>query len=246
MINEVFPGIYTIPVPLPENPLKSLNAYLIKGCDRHLLIDTGFNHPDCLRALMQAFQQLDVPVEQLDIFITNLHSDRCGLVGEFPASETRAIWASKEDANTINFLATQPALWHEFMGSWRRHGCDEETILALYANHPGKKYPPAQKTNFTIAKEGDILQYGGYELHVLDVPRHTPDHLALCNPERKFLFGGDLILDKITPHIAHWETMMMHLHPIWIVWTRLISWTLPVRYPVIVPSLVTLSAGLMR
>jgi len=207
MVNEIFPGIYVIPVPLPDNPLKLLNAYLIKGDSRHLLIDTGFNHPDCLQALTRAFQQLKVPVQQLDIFITHLHSDHCGLAGEFPPSETRTIWASKEDAEAINLLATESELWHQFMCSWRQHGCDEETITALQTNHPGKKYAPTQKTNFTLVKEGDTLQYGGYNLQVLDVPGHTPGHLALYIPEKKILFGGDLILQNITPNISYWETM---------------------------------------
>ncbi len=42
MPREVMRNIYRIPVPLPNNPLRELNCYLIRGKDRSLLIDTGF------------------------------------------------------------------------------------------------------------------------------------------------------------------------------------------------------------
>ena len=38
-------GLYRIPVPLPGNPLRELNSYLLRGRERSLLIDTGFRHP---------------------------------------------------------------------------------------------------------------------------------------------------------------------------------------------------------
>ena len=47
MIEEVYKNIFRIEVPLPGTPLKSLNAYCIVGGERALLIDTGFNLPEC-------------------------------------------------------------------------------------------------------------------------------------------------------------------------------------------------------
>ena len=42
MTESILPGLYRIPVPLPGNPLKELNAYLLRGNERSILIDTGF------------------------------------------------------------------------------------------------------------------------------------------------------------------------------------------------------------
>ena len=47
MPEEIAAGIYRIPVPLVGNPLKELNAYLLKGEDGNLLVDTGFRQPAC-------------------------------------------------------------------------------------------------------------------------------------------------------------------------------------------------------
>ncbi len=43
MIEDISPGLYKIELPLPKNPLKSINSYVIKGKDRNLIIDTGMN-----------------------------------------------------------------------------------------------------------------------------------------------------------------------------------------------------------
>ena len=39
MYNHVEGNIYTIPVPLPNNPLRCLNSYVIKDDKRSLVID---------------------------------------------------------------------------------------------------------------------------------------------------------------------------------------------------------------
>ncbi len=41
MIEEVAKNIFRISVPIPNNPLKELNSYLIRGQDRCLLIGDG-------------------------------------------------------------------------------------------------------------------------------------------------------------------------------------------------------------
>jgi hypothetical protein len=42
MPEEIRKNLYRVPVPLPGNPLKELNSYVIKGSDRTLVVDTAF------------------------------------------------------------------------------------------------------------------------------------------------------------------------------------------------------------
>ena len=42
MYTHIEDNIYTIPVPLPNNPLRQLNSYVIRARGRNLVIDTGF------------------------------------------------------------------------------------------------------------------------------------------------------------------------------------------------------------
>ena len=51
MVEQIAKDIYRIEVPLPNNPLRSLNSYFLRGEERDLLIDTGFRRPVCQAAL---------------------------------------------------------------------------------------------------------------------------------------------------------------------------------------------------
>ena len=99
MLKQIAENIYRKTVPLPHNPLRELNAYIIKG-EKSLLIDTGFNRPECEEALQSAFDELGI--DAVDLFITHLHSDHCGLVSKFAKEQSR-VFASETDGELINF-----------------------------------------------------------------------------------------------------------------------------------------------
>ena len=73
-----------------------------------------------------------------------------------------------------------------------------------FDDHPGYKYCPKEPIDFVSLQEGDILNVGNYHLEVVDIPGHTPGHIGLYEKKHKLFFGGDHILDSITPNIAFW------------------------------------------
>ena len=66
------PDIYKVPVVLPNNPLKNLNCYIIKTPSENLVIDTGFNQPECLEALTGGLKALDIDMDRTTLFLTCL------------------------------------------------------------------------------------------------------------------------------------------------------------------------------
>ncbi len=89
-------GLYRIPVPLPGNPLRELNSYLLRGRERSLLIDTGFRQEEGRRALFAGLAELDVDPRDVDVALTHLHSDHSGLAPEI-VGETGWIYVSGPD-----------------------------------------------------------------------------------------------------------------------------------------------------
>ena len=205
MIEAVCDMIYRIEVLLPGNPLKSLNAYCIKGQDRHLLIDTGFNRPECLDALTAALRELDVDRRRLDICVTHLHADHSGLAASLIEGSGGTIWFSAGDGNAINAIARAGDEEHyaNFARRMLPHGFAAQEVQSLVASHPVIIFsPPA--LSFTPIRNGDALRYGEYVLRVVSTPGHTPDHIALYEAGRRLLFAGDHILGDITPNITRW------------------------------------------
>jgi glyoxylase-like metal-dependent hydrolase (beta-lactamase superfamily II) len=51
MIEQIRPGLHRVVVPLPGNPLKEINSYVLTSSDRNLIIDTGMRRPECQEVL---------------------------------------------------------------------------------------------------------------------------------------------------------------------------------------------------
>lgn len=197
MLTKIADNLYKKVVPLPNNPLREINAYIITG-ERNLLIDTGFNRPECEEALRDAFRELGI--DGADLFITHLHSDHCGLAGKI-ASENSIIYSGETDGELINFEAGN-LYWRMLDDLFIKYGFPKADFGRNTDIHPGRKYCHKERFDFTYVAEGDVLKYGGYNLKPVLTPGHTPGHMCLYDEGKKILFCGDLILGTITPNIC--------------------------------------------
>ena len=200
MIEEVAPNIFLIPVPLPRNPLKAVNCYLIRGGERDLLVDTGMNRPECREALYGGLAALSVDLPRTDLFITHLHSDHCGLAAEL-AERGATPYASAEDAQIIN----SEEHWGVMLEYAARSGFPAEALAVAQEKHPGYRYRSLGQVDFRIVAEGDLMRAGDYAFQCILTPGHTPGQLCLYEQERKLFISADLVLDDITPNISAWS-----------------------------------------
>ena len=201
MLTKIADNIYKKVVPLPNNPLREINAYIITGekpGDKSLLIDTGFNRPECEEALQSAFDELKI--DKVDVFITHLHSDHCGLVPKF-AKKDSIIYSGETDGELMNFEAGN-LYWAILDDMFLKFGFPKAEFGRNTDIHPGRKYVHDSKIDFTYVNEGDVLEYGGYRLKAILTPGHTPGHMCLYDEEKKIFFCGDHILGTITPNIT--------------------------------------------
>ena len=60
------PDIFSIQVELPENPLRALNSYVITSPQGNLVIDTGFNRPECREDLWRGLEELGLDLTKTD------------------------------------------------------------------------------------------------------------------------------------------------------------------------------------
>lgn len=203
MMNEVVPGIFQLTVPLPRNPLRALNAYLIKGENRHLLIDTGFDWPECEQALREGLGKLAVNLADVDFFITHVHGDHSGLVCKL-ADKAARVFASETDAGILKATTTS-AYWEEIDAVFFMHGFPRDR-----SSEPGnrvKGYISGSDLNYVYVKEGDVLEVGPYRLTCIMTPGHSPGHVCLYEADHKYFFSGDHILGDISPNITTWPDM---------------------------------------
>ncbi|MFB3887188.1 MAG: MBL fold metallo-hydrolase [Thermodesulfobacteriota bacterium] len=200
MIEEVFPNLYRIEIPLPETPLKAINSYVIRSTERNLVIDTGWNQEECMDAMQAGLRELGVDIKKTDFFITHLHSDHLGLVSAL-APETSKIFFNRPDANRFNAGIRLSDSVHFA----RLNGFPEGELQAAVQSHPGFKYRAKVHLDFHILNEDDTIAIGDYRLRCVETPGHTWGHMCLYETDKKILVSGDHILNEITPTIQLWS-----------------------------------------
>jgi glyoxylase-like metal-dependent hydrolase (beta-lactamase superfamily II) len=207
MLEQVLPDIYRIEIPLPQSPLKALNSYLIRGEGRFLLIDTGHNREECREEMLAGLKKLGVDLARTDFFITHLHVDHLGLVGELK-SDTSRVYFNEKEARIVNCTGAEgEKRWQERYAFYTSTGFPRAELEKAIKNHPFHRFGLKQRVDFVILREGDIIEIGDYSFSCIETPGHSPGHICLYERKKKVLVSGDHVLFDITPNITSWPEM---------------------------------------
>mgnify|MGYP000934278252 CR=1 FL=1 len=203
LYEKVCPDIYKIRIPLPENPLRTLNSYLVKTGSRNLLIDTGFNLEECRKALFQGLKELDADMENTDIFVTHMHSDHIGLAGAV-ASKNSKIYMSGIDYGYF-LKSRENEYWNNADTNFISNGFPEDTVKKLKTTNPARVLSPCGIFKAETVSGGDVIKVGEHEFTCVSTPGHSPGHMCLYLEKEKLVFTGDHVLFDITPNITSWN-----------------------------------------
>lgn len=206
MIEQLYhsPDIYEIHVDLPDNPLKYLNSYVIKGKTENLVIDTGFNRPECKKALCDGLHELNIDLKKTSLFLTHLHADHTGLVGLF-ADAGCPVYMHPDD---YQYLVDSESgeTWKFIEETFMREGMPEEDIKSQFSNQARKYSPHITFPNHPVV-DGDVVRLADEDFTVIHTPGHTKGLCCLYLPKEKIFFTADHILFDITPNIQVWPHM---------------------------------------
>lgn len=202
MVRQVWeqPAVYAIPVPLPDNPLKNLNVYLVRTQERDLVIDTGFRRPECRQALWQGLEELGLRTGRAMLFLTHLHTDHTGLVWDF-VDRKIPVFMSRVEYRYYMQLAARP--FSAMDALFAREGFPPDELRRQRESNQGQRYAPRPGFPVTQVEDGDALPMD-VEVRTLLTPGHTPGHMVLYLPKERLLFSGDHVLFDITPNISVW------------------------------------------
>ena len=200
MVEEIIPDLFRIKIPLPDTPLKYLNAYVVKAEPRGLIVDTGLNHDICYQAMRDGLAEIGLDMKQADLFITHMHADHFGLVTRMADENTR-VYFNRPDAEIVeNWQGFEPMIRYAV-----KNGLSEETLRASLKKHPGRKFGTDWRPPLRILNDGHQMNAGRYRFTCVLTPGHTRGHMCLYEPGQQVLIAGDHILIDITPNIQCWS-----------------------------------------
>ncbi|MDZ4246524.1 MAG: MBL fold metallo-hydrolase, partial [Dehalococcoidia bacterium] len=178
---EIIPGIHQINIPLPNNALQRINAYLVRGHDGWTLVDCGWNTPEAFEAHKAALDELKIGFRDIrHIIVTHFHPDHFGLVGRLKelcgcTFTMHAIEAGLIESRYINIesLLDDIAIFLMQNGVPR-----EEAEILKNASVPVLGFVTPAFPD-TLVHGGETINTGEFNFQVLWTPGHSPGHICL-------------------------------------------------------------------
>ena len=201
---KVVPGVYQLAIPMPDNPLGYLLAYLIEGKQGYIMIDTGWSTDIAWNSLQDNLKQLGISINDIKkILLTHNHPDHIGLAGKIKQQNDALVYLHMEDAKVLKTRYENVEGLLLQVNEWlMHHGLPKEHLQSLAeASMPAIKY--------VVLTEPDIMLKGGEriptalgELEAVWTPGHAPGETCFYLESEKILFSGDHILPGVSPNIG--------------------------------------------
>ncbi len=204
MPHEALPGLYLLPIPLPDNPLSAVNAYVVRADDGVRLVDCGWDTPEAYAAMVGELAALGATVGDVrELLVTHIHPDHFGLAGRLvaesgaresmPRSEAALIGARYEDARE---LVTMMEEWLAAVGVPRDELEATAGVSLWMVSHVGTRRPDM------LLDGGETLEWGAYRFEVIPTPGHSAGLVCLYDRAARVLLSSDHVLERTSPHIG--------------------------------------------
>jgi glyoxylase-like metal-dependent hydrolase (beta-lactamase superfamily II) len=201
-VTDLGGGTTRITHPLPW-ALDHVHCYAVAGDDGLTLIDSGLGTPGTAARWRAVLDDLGRP-RVARVVVTHYHPDHIGCSAEL--SELAGGAEIVQGAH--DWALTAPAFGDArvpgaFEAHLRRMGMPD--AVAADSATDEDSLPIRFRRPDRLVDEGDVLELAGEPFHVLVLPGHADGHIALYGERSGRMFGGDVILNEITPNVGLWE-----------------------------------------
>jgi glyoxylase-like metal-dependent hydrolase (beta-lactamase superfamily II) len=202
-VEHVRPGVWSVPVTIPDNPLRYTLAYLLLADAGAVVVDPGWDSDRGWADLMSGFQAAGLSADRVTgIVVTHVHLDHHGLSRRL--AEASGAWIAMHTEEVQNL----PSRISETVGpggahSWlARCGAPADMQAEFTADLADVLGFFRLADPDVLLNDGDDLDLPGRRLRVVWTPGHTPGHICLHDADHDLLLTGDHLLPRISPNIG--------------------------------------------
>ena len=203
-VEKVRPGLWSIPVPIPDNPLRYVLVYALELDSGVALVDAGWNTEDAFAALNAGLAEAGGSLSDVrGVLVTHIHPDHYGLAGRVREESGAWIGLHPDDAEMLEarYIQTDDLLarMRDFLED---------------AGVPPMKLPDLNMASMMIRsqvtmaepdvlfEDGRMVDTPGWDLKTIWTPGHSPGHVCFYSERHRILLSGDHVLPRITPNIG--------------------------------------------
>jgi glyoxylase-like metal-dependent hydrolase (beta-lactamase superfamily II) len=207
-VERLADGLWSIPVPMPDNPLRYTLSYLVPGDNGLVVVDPGWDTDDGWRALLAGLAAAGTgPGDVTGIVVTHIHPDHHGMSARLRAESGAWVAMHPAERDTLPHRVGTGAIKdrrRDFVDMLRGRGAPEEEINSLLGrfDSAGASRRVDMAEPDVLLEDGDLVPLPGRRLRAVWTPGHTPGHLCLQELDAHVLLTGDHVLPRITPNIG--------------------------------------------
>jgi glyoxylase-like metal-dependent hydrolase (beta-lactamase superfamily II) len=197
--------LWSLPVPIPDNPLRYVSAYAFGTGEGVVLIDAGWDTEESWRSLLAGLASMGAgPADVRGVLVTHMHFDHIGLAGR--VREASGAWIALHPADQAviarpDYRSADLAVAREAEFLCGLGASPAEAAAAVGPAEAWEKYTAMALPDRTLT-DGELADVPGWKLRAVHTPGHTPGHLCFVDERSRRLFSGDHVLPRITPNIS--------------------------------------------
>jgi glyoxylase-like metal-dependent hydrolase (beta-lactamase superfamily II) len=197
-------GVWSIPVPMPDHPLRYVLVYAFEVPDGLALVDAGWPDDEAWNALVTGVAGIGYHISDVrSVFLTHVHIDHHGLAARIRAASGAVIgmhrleheiisgrpeFSEQLNASIIGWLTARGA---PYADAAEMAGPTEDLAVFLSMADPD-----------LLLADGDQVLGGRWDLRAVWTPGHTPGHLCYAESTERLFLSGDHVLPRISPNVS--------------------------------------------
>jgi glyoxylase-like metal-dependent hydrolase (beta-lactamase superfamily II) len=205
-IEQLRPDMWSIPVPMPDNPLRYVLVYVLETRGGLVLVDAGWNTEEAWSALVTGLAAAGYGIRDvLGVLVTHIHPDHYGLAGRVQEESGAWVALHPQDEALLRDRYEQTEMGG-LVALTRRHlircGVPQEIIDELSGASMGIRNLIRTARVDVLLEDGDDVGVPGWSLRAVWTPGHSPGHLCFLDTDRRMLLSGDHVLPRISPAVT--------------------------------------------
>jgi glyoxylase-like metal-dependent hydrolase (beta-lactamase superfamily II) len=204
-VERVRRDVWSIPVPVPDNPIRYTLCYLLFGADELVVVDPGWDTEPGWTALLTGLAAAGTTAAAVTgVAITHVHPDHHGMTARL-AGAAGGAWIGMHPGERASLpsysyprgtVRAQDAQWIT------EQGVPAEFAQSLSMSDKGLEIFRTMVEPDLLLADGDYLPLAGRRVRALWTPGHTPGHLCFHDEDNDVLLTGDHVLPRISPNVG--------------------------------------------